>query len=121
MAISPIAATSMPAVHHDLAALKRGNLKPEEQRAAVAGQFEAILLRQFLQESIGSMLGDKGGAGGGGPGGGGGGSMYGFMLTDTLADKLSQGRGMGFASMIAKQLTPRGSLASDTNQEISEP
>jgi flagellar protein FlgJ len=87
------------AARHDLAALKRGNLDPAEQRAAVATQFEAILLRQFLQDSIGKMMGGEGGAGG---------NVYGFMLTDTLAQKLSEGRGMGLAPMIAKQLTPRG-------------
>jgi len=53
-------------------------------------------------------------------GGGGGGSVYGFMLTDTLADKLSQGRGMGIAPMIAKQLTPRGSIDGAANQEAKE-
>ncbi len=90
---------SAPAASHDLAALKRGNMDPTEQRAAVASQFEAILLRQFLQESIGSMMGGKDNAGG---------NVYGYMLTDTLAQKLSEGRGMGLAPMIAKQLTPRG-------------
>ena len=116
MAISPILPPAHSSLAHDLAALKRGNLNPAEQRAAVAGQFEAILVRQFLQESIGSMMGDKKGGSGGG-----GGSVYGFMLTDSLADKLSEGRGMGLAPMIAKQLTPRGSLASDDNQEVTEP
>ena len=116
MAISPILPAAHSSLAHDLAALKRGNLNPAEQRAAVAGQFEAILVRQFLQESIGSMMGDKKGGSGGG-----GGSVYGFMLTDSLADKLSEGRGMGLAPMIAKQLTPRGSLASDDNQEVTEP
>ena len=121
MAISPILPPAHSSLAHDLAALKRGNLNPAEQRAAVAGQFEAILLRQFLSESIGSMMGDKKGGGGSGGSAGGGGSVYGFMLTDTLADKLSEGRGMGLAPMIAKQLTPRGSLASDDNQELTEP
>lgn len=116
MAISPILPPAHSSLAHDLAALKRGNLNPAEQRAAVAGQFEAILVRQFLQESIGSMMGDKKGGSGGG-----GGSVYGFMLTDSLADKLSEGRGMGLAPMIAKQLTPRGSLASDANPEVTEP
>ena len=102
------------AVPHDLAALKRGDLNPAEQRAAVAGQFEAILLRQFLQESVGSMMGS-------GEGGGGGGSVYSYMLTDTLADKLSQGRGMGIAPMIAKQLTPRGLPIDAANQEATKP
>jgi Rod binding domain-containing protein len=114
MSVLPVSPTPHPSAAHDLAALKRGNLSPAEQRTAVAGQFEAILLRQFLQESIGSMMG------GGGKSGGGGG-VYSYMLTDTLADKLSQGRGMGIAPMIAKQLTPRGSIDGDANQEATEP
>lgn len=101
MQIPPLNAAPPPArnASHDLAALKRGNMDPVEQRAAVAGQFEAILMRQFLQESIGSMMGGKESAGG---------NVYGYMLTDTLAQKLTEGRGMGLAPMIAKQLTPRG-------------
>ena len=116
MSILPISPTPHSSAAHDLAALKRGNLSPAEQRTTVAGQFEAILLRQFLQESIGSMMG-----GGGKSGGGGGGGVYSYMLTDTLADKLSQGRGMGLAPMIAKQLTPRGSIDGDANQEANVP
>src|SRR3954464_1399566 len=110
MQIPPVSSASHSNQVHDLAALKRGNLNPEEQRAAVAGQFEAILMRQFLQESIGSMMG--GGESGKSGGSGGGGGVYSYMLTDTLADKLSQGRGMGIAPMIAKQLTPRGAVMS---------
>jgi len=112
MQIAPVSSASHAAPVHDLAALKRGNLNPEEQRTAVAGQFEAILMRQFLQDSIGSMMG------GGGSGGGG---VYSYMLTDTLADKLTQGRGMGIAPMIAKQLTPRGAVAGPANPEAKVP
>ena len=103
MSIAPVSPTPHVAhAHADLAALKRGNLTPAEQRTAVAGQFEAILLRQFLQDSVGSMMGGDKASGAG---------VYGYMLTDTLADKLSEGHGMGLASMIAKQLTPRGAPA----------
>jgi Rod binding domain-containing protein len=80
---------------------------PAEERKAVAGQFEAILLRQFLDQSIGSMMGGEGGKGG--PGGG----VYGFMLTDVFASKLSAGDGMGLAKMIEHQLTPRGTPIAD--------
>jgi Rod binding domain-containing protein len=115
MQVTPITASSAPApVVHTLAELKRGNLSPAEQRQAVASQFEAILLRQFLQESIGSMMGGKGGSESGG-------NVYGYMMTDTLADKLSQGRGMGLAPMIAQQFTPRGSLASAETDDEKQP
>jgi len=107
MAVTPVSPTAphrAPVI--DLAALKRGNLTPEEQRKGVSAQFEAILVRQFLQESVGSMMGGKGKGGAGG-----GGSVYSYMLTDTLAQKLTEGQGMGLAPMIAKQLTPRGTPA----------
>jgi Rod binding domain-containing protein len=72
---------------------------PAAQRKAVAGQFEAILLRQFLSGSVGSMLGGDDSAAG---------SVYGYMLTDVLSQKLAQGSGMGLGKMIEKQLTPTG-------------
>jgi len=104
MQVSPVNPAPVPhSAAYDLAALKRGGLSPTEQRTAVSSQFEAILLRQFLQDSIGSMMGGGGNASGG---------VYGYMLTDSLAQKLSEGHGMGLAPMIAKQLTPRGTPVS---------
>lgn len=96
-ALSPVSPHTRSA--HDLAALKRGHLDPAEQRQAVGEQFEAILIRQFLAQSLGSLMGD-GKAGGGG--------VYGYMLTDSLAEKLTQGGGMGLAPVITRQLSPRG-------------
>lgn len=77
-------------------------LSQEQQLKKVAGQFESILLRQFLQDSVGKIMG--------GESGGTGGSMYGFMLTDVLASKLSEGGGMGLSSVIQKQLSPRAAV-----------
>lgn len=77
-----------------------------EQAKAVSAQFEAILLRQFLQESVGSIMGGKeGGAASG---------VYGYLLTDVLANKLSAGGGLGLGSILQHQLTPRASLAAVT-------
>jgi Rod binding domain-containing protein len=74
-------------------------LPADQQVKAAAGQFEAILLRQFLQESVGGLMGGEGGSGG---------NVYGYMLTDVLASKLSEGGGLGLANILQKQLTPRG-------------
>ena len=71
-----------------------------------ASQFEAIILRQLLSPSIEPMM--SGGLGGAQ---GSGGSMYGYMLTDTLANSLSQGGGLGLARMLEKQLTPHSAVA----------
>ena len=72
---------------------------PEEQRKAAAVQFEAILLRQVLSESVGSMMGGDDTPSG---------SVFGYLLTDTMAGKLAQGGGMGLSKMIDEQLTPHG-------------
>ncbi|MBX3738110.1 MAG: flagellar biosynthesis protein FlgJ [Candidatus Didemnitutus sp.] len=87
---------------------KMQNLPQSEQVKAVAGQFEAILLRQFLQESVGSIMGGKEG------GAGGGGSVYGYLLTDVLSNQLSAAGGLGLGNILQHQLTPRASLAADT-------
>ena len=78
------------------------NASPAEQRAAVAAQFEAILVRQLLGKTMTSMLGgaDQGVAG----------SIYGDMLADTVSQQLTTGGGLGFGRFLEKQLTPRGEL-----------
>ena len=78
------------------------NLPADQQVKAVSGQFESILLRQFLQDSVSKMMGgEESGAAG---------NMYGYMLTDVLATKISEGGGMGLASVIQKQLSPRAAV-----------
>ena len=81
-------------------AAKTADMTPAEQGKKVAGQFEAILLRQFLQDSVGNMMGGKEG----GPTG----NVYGYLLTDVLASKLAEGGGLGLAKILQQQLTPRG-------------
>jgi Rod binding domain-containing protein len=75
---------------------------PAEQRHAAAVQFEAIMLRQFLQQSVGSLAGT---------GESGGNGVYGYLLTDVLASKLADGGGLGLAGILERQLTPRGTSA----------
>jgi len=81
-----------------------------------ASQFEAIILRQLLAPSIEPMM--SGGLGGAQ---GSGGGMYGYMLTDTLANSLSQGGGLGLARMLEKQLTPHSATADieDNGQTVA--
>jgi Rod binding domain-containing protein len=68
------------------------------QRHKAAQQFEAILVRQLLSQSVGSMMGGTGHTAG---------LMYGDLMTDVLAQNLTSGKGFGLGSMIEKQLTPR--------------
>jgi Rod binding domain-containing protein len=68
----------------------------------VAGQFEAILVRQLLGPTMNSMLGKEGGAAS---------NVYGDMLTDTFAQQLTSGGGMGLSRLLEKQLAPRAPRA----------
>jgi Rod binding domain-containing protein len=78
------------------------NASPAEQRAAVSAQFEAILVRQLLGKTVTSMMGGENGVAG---------SVYGDMVTDSFAQQLTAGSGLGLGRMIEKQLTPRGPAA----------
>jgi flagellar protein FlgJ len=80
-------------------------LPAAQQVQAAAGQFEAIIVRQLLQESVGKIMqnGDKDSGGG----------IYGFMLTDMLASKIAEGGGLGLGPIISRQLTPAGSAATE--------
>ena len=64
--------------------------------AKVAKQFEAILLRQFLGESMKPLLQD-------GPSG----QVYGYLLTDSLANEISEGGGLGLAHVLQAQLSQK--------------
>ena len=61
------------------------HLPQSEQIKAAAGQFEAIILRQLLQDSMSKLAGDEKSGGG----------MYSYMMTDVFANKLTEGGGMG--------------------------
>lgn len=104
MSITPLssaAAVSASTLADPAARLRR--LPAAEQVKAAAGQFEAILLRQFLQDSVGKLMNPGGNSTGG--------NMYGFMLTDALADQLAASGGLGLGPVVAQQLMPRGRTA----------
>lgn len=105
---SPAALAIEPLAHARAGSLKGAalrNASPAEQRAAVAAQFEAILVRQLLGKTMTSMLGgaDSGAAG----------SIYGDMLADTVSQQITSGVGLGFGRFLEKQLTPRGQLVTE--------
>ena len=66
--------------------------RPEDVKK-VSQQFEGILLRQILSESMKSLLE-------GGPSG----QVYGYLLTDSLAGSISQAGGLGLCSILQAQL-----------------
>jgi flagellar protein FlgJ len=77
------------------------NLPQADQIKAAAGQFEAIILRQLLQDSMSKLAGSEQSGGG----------MYSYMMTDVMANKLTEGGGLGLAKVFAQQLAPRTSKA----------
>lgn len=99
MNVSPVTSLSAPApsraAHLTGAALR--NAAPAEQRAAVAAQFEAIMVRQLLGPTLTKMFGS-----GEGPAAG----VYGDMLTNALATQLTAGPGLGLGRIIEQQLAP---------------
>jgi flagellar protein FlgJ len=78
----------------------RGAHTPQAQAKVVSGQFEAILLKQFLNDSVSSMMGGDNSPSG---------SVYGYLLTDVLSQKLGASGGMGISKVIEQQLSPRAS------------
>ena len=84
------------------------NASPAEQRAAVAAQFEAILVRQLLGKTMTSLLGSSSGVSG---------SIYGDMLADTVSQQLTAGRGLGLGQFLEQQLTPTKDQGSETKDQ----
>ncbi|MFI5337160.1 MAG: flagellar biosynthesis protein FlgJ [Opitutales bacterium] len=88
-----------------------GSLPQAAQVKAVAGQFEALLLRQFLQDSLGNIMGgEKSGPSG---------SIYGYLLTDVLASKISEGGGLGLSSILQHQLTPHAAAVPPSSRKTN--
>lgn len=101
MSVAPVTAPGTAPVPFNAAALRQAT--PAVQRAAVAAQFEAVLVRQLLGSTMNSMLG--------GSTGGVASSVYGDMMTDTMSQQLTAGGGLGLSRFIQQQLTPRGETA----------
>jgi flagellar protein FlgJ len=104
MNVSPISSAQMLSSLSPEPTLRTAGGNDEADRQKVAAQFEAVLVRQLLAPALNGIMGGQSG----GPGAG----MYGYMLTDILSSKLTEGQGLGLGSVIARQLSPRGSAAS---------
>ncbi len=117
MSIGPISTTSMGAGISPSIALEAGELHPANASGTVkkasnpsevARQFEAILVRQILSESMKTMLEH-----------GKDGQVYGYYLTEALADGITKGGGLGLRSVLESQLrqqVPPQSASSESSQ-----
>lgn len=92
MPTPPIAAV---ALRPDLPAQDPAGTRAQDM-AKVSRQFEGILLRQFLSDSMKPLLE-------GGPAG----QVYGYLLTDSLAASISEAGGLGFSTVLQAQLGRR--------------
>ncbi|HEX4666440.1 MAG TPA: hypothetical protein VH207_07565 [Chthoniobacterales bacterium] len=91
---------NIPALSSDLtaAALPRETAAatPDDEAkvAQVAEQFEGILLRQILNESLKPLLENGPGA-----------QVYGYFLTGSLAESIGKAGGLGLGSVLQTQLS----------------
>ncbi len=92
---------NIPALSSDLtqATLPRESADPTQNNdpakiAQAAQQFEGILLRQILNESMKPLLENGPGA-----------QVYGYFLTGSLADSIGKAGGLGLGNVLQTQLT----------------
>jgi Rod binding domain-containing protein len=75
-----------------------GSAPAPEKLAAVSREFEAVLLRQFLDEALKPMAGGEG-LFGSGPN-----NVYGYLFTDALSRGLTAGEVFGISNVLQAQL-----------------
>jgi len=84
---------------------KTGGAASPEFKAATE-QFEAVFLRQFLGQALKPLLHDTPGSQASGSG------IYQYMLTDAIANSISESGQFGFSSLLQMQLAEHPSAAS---------
>ena len=106
----PIHMSTMSANHLAVEQLAQNNkLTEAEKIGEVARHFEAILLRQFLNEATKPLMGGDEGMNSAQKG------IYQDMITYTLADTISKSGQFGLSQMFRQQLMPRD-LADELKQ-----
>ncbi len=90
-------------------------VKPEEKAAAVATQFESVMVKQYLKQALKPLfkgvLKEDGGAAG----------MYRHFFTDAMAESIARGGGFGLSSVLQAQLSKKlGAEAAEEASRIAE-
>ena len=75
----------------------------------VARQFEAVLVRQILSESMKGLLEEGEGA-----------QVYGYFIEETLADGITKGAGIGLRSVLEGQLRKRTDVSDRGDTSVVE-
>jgi hypothetical protein len=92
--------------------LVNGSAPEAERVAAATREFEAVLLRQYLNEAMKPLTK-------GGPGMGGSNAVYGYLINDALATGLTRGGVFGFSSLLQAQVTrPTDVPHDDANTDL---
>jgi len=92
--------------------LVHGAASEGERIAAATQEFEAVLLRQYLNDALKPLTK-------GGPGMGGNNAVYGYLINDALASGLTKGGVFGFSNLMQAQLTrATGSNDDDANADL---
>lgn len=86
-----------------------GPVKKASDPGDVARQFEAILVRQMLSESMKSVL-DRGKEG----------QVYGYYISEALADGITKGGGLGLRSILETQLRQQAPAQTAGNPEATQ-
>lgn len=77
------------------------HVSEKQKAAAVSGQFEALLVKQYLKQALKPMFkgifDETGGASG----------MYRHLFTDALAESIAQGGGFGVSTMLQMHLNKK--------------
>ena len=108
----PIQMATMSANHLAVERIAQNNkLTEAEKIGEVAKQFEAVLLRQFLNEATKPLLSQSEGMNAAQK------SVYQDMITNTLADTISQSGQFGLAQAFRQQLMPRNLAKTDVSSQ----
>lgn len=90
------------------------NVPPPRDLTEASEKFEAIFLRQFLDKAMKPLLHDTPGSGMSGAG------IYQYMMTDVLANALSEQGQFGFANLLQMELAHDANDPDPKGQETDE-
>lgn len=89
-------------------------ISDEKKIAEVGRQFEGVMLKMFLNDSLKPMiegaLKESGSTG----------SIYRHFLTDIIADSMTQGQGMGFSSVLQSQFQRDGVVENPESSNLEQ-
>ena len=90
------------------------HVSEKQKAAAVSGQFESLLVKQYLKQALEPMfkgiLDESDGASG----------MYRHLFTDALAESIAKGGGFGISTMLQMHLNKKvdAEAAAETNEAL---